>query len=108
MTLREYAAQQPQEPQKTQQSTSLLSRTQAEQAEAAQRAAAVYAEYQQNIKAVCLLEADILKGLQNNSEITGLFLKALKAMSLTTHNDLFYSQAAERLKNNYGITTTTE
>lgn len=103
MNLREYAKQQAQEVQTTQetQQAHSLSRTQEQQAAAKEQAAAVYEIYQNNIKTVYQLEADILKGLRSGNEIKGLFLKAIKALSLTTGNELFYRQAAEDLKENY-------
>ena len=107
MGLREYAAAQQaqgiQEPQQPQQAINSLSRSQAQQEAAAQQAAGVYQIYQRNIKLTYQLEADILKGLKAGADLGGLFLKALKALSYTTDNELLYRQGAEDLKNNYGI-----
>ena len=63
-----------------------------------QRAAEVYKIYQDNIKATELLQAEILKGVNAGEDITTLFLKAVKALSLTVKDDLFYNQIAKTLQ----------
>lgn len=62
------------------------------------RSAEVYKIYQDNIKATELLQAEILKGVSAGEDITVLFLKAVKALSLTIHDELFYNQIAKELQ----------
>lgn len=66
------------------------------------RCKAVYREYQQNIKTSELIQADILKGARAGEDIYSLFLKAVKAISLVTDNNLFYSQLESDIKTVYG------
>ena len=61
------------------------------------RAAEVYKRYQDNIKATETLQAEILKGVAAGEDIYQLFLKAVKALSLTVSNDLLYTQAERDL-----------
>ena len=63
----------------------------------------VYATYQDNIKLSGELQTAILKGLKSGADITDLFLKACKAISLMTSNSVFYTQAEADLKAIYGI-----
>lgn len=57
-----------------------------------EQAIAVYREYQQNIKLSEQLQTEILKGSEQGENIKILFLKAVKAISLMTGNNYFYSQ----------------
>ena len=105
MGLREYAAQQAQEalqPQDTQQAYTALAREQAQGREIQERAAAVYKQHQENIKKTGEIQASILKGLQAGEDLSILFLKAVKGLSLATGNELFYRQAEESIKTIYG------
>lgn len=52
----------------------------------------VYSIHQDNIRISETLQAEILKGVKNNEEITPLFLKAVKVISLMTGTELFYTQ----------------
>ena len=63
----------------------------------------VYATYQDNIKLSGELQTAILKGLKSGADITDLFLKACKAISLMTSNSVFYTQTEADLKAIYGI-----
>lgn len=107
MGLREYAAQQaqealqPQEPQQAQEYTA-LARQQAQERERQEQAAAVYKQHQENIKKTGEIQSAILKGLQAGEDISLLFLKAVKGLSLATGNDLFYRQAEDSVKTIYG------
>ena len=106
MDLRQYAAQNPQpeqQPGEQPQGAGVIARSQKEQREAAGQALTIYQEYQKNKIETSDLRKDILKGLRAGEDINGLFLKAIKALSLTTHNELFYRQAAADLKEKYGI-----
>ena len=61
------------------------------------RAAEVYKRYQENIKATDTLQTEILKGVAAGEDIYQLFLKAVKALSLTVDNDLLYRQVERDL-----------
>ena len=61
------------------------------------RAAEVYRRYQDNIKATDTLQTEILKGVAAGEDIYQLFLKAVKALSLTVDNDLLYRQVERDL-----------
>lgn len=109
MGLREYAAQQVQEVPKAQEAEKIQSNTasplyreQKEQRAAADQAASVYKEYQNAIKTVSSLEAEILNGLAAGENIAALFLKAARALSLLTGNRLFYDQIVEDIGSVYG------
>lgn len=65
------------------------------------RAAEVYRRYQDNIKATDTLQTEILKGVAAGEDIYQLFLKAVKALSLTVNNDLLYTQVERDLAKNY-------
>lgn len=80
----------------------LLMQQQRERAEREQ-ARAVYATYQDNIKLSGQLQTEILKGVKAGTDITDLFLKACKAISLMTSNSVFYTQTEADLKAIYGI-----
>ena len=104
MGLREYAAQQKQEiqqPQETQQAAGIIARSQIEQKEATEQALSVYREYQRNKIESELLTAEILKGLKAGEDMKSLFLTAMKVISLLTHNELLYRQAADDVHNLY-------
>ncbi len=66
------------------------------------RSLEAYTAYQENIKASFQLQTDILKGLKAGEDVHSLFLKAAKAISLMTSNELFYSQAEADLIAIYG------
>ena len=80
-----------------------LERSQQQDREAAERAREVYRTYQDNIKLSGELQTAILKGLKSGADITDLFLKACKAISLMTSNGVFYTQTEADLKAIYGI-----
>ena len=80
-----------------------LERQQQQDREAEERARQVYRTYQDNIKLSGELQAAILKGLKSGADITNLFLKACKAISLMTSNSVFYTQTEADLKAIYGI-----
>lgn len=80
-----------------------LERFQQNEREAEERARQVYAEYQNNIKLSSQTQTEILKGLKAGEDITTLFLKGCKVISLMTSNSLFYEQAREDIKAIYGI-----
>lgn len=62
----------------------------------------VYQTYQENTKISELLRAEILKGTKAGKDIYGLFLKAVEAISLMTHDSHFYSQIKEDVRVIYG------
>lgn len=80
-----------------------LERQQQQDREAEERARQVYRTYQDNIKLSGELQTAILKGLKSGADITDLFLKACKAISLMTSNGVFYTQTEADLKAIYGI-----
>ena len=80
-----------------------LERQQQQDREAEERARQVYRTYQDNIKLSGELQTAILKGIKSGADITDLFLKACKAISLMTSNSVFYTQAEADLKAIYGI-----
>jgi hypothetical protein len=65
------------------------------------KAAAVYKEYQENSKQAMLLDAEILKGLKAGAPLQELFLKAMKVISLLTHNKLLFTQSEESINAMY-------
>lgn len=67
-----------------------------------ERSLEVYRAYQSNIKAAGQLQAEILKGAKSGESIYTLFLKAAKAISLMTSNNLFYSQLQDDITAIYG------
>ena len=73
-----------------------------EQAAEKQRTIDIYKEYQSNTIKSSQLQAAILKGLNAGEDITALFLKAAKAISVMTDNDIFYKEAEERITAIYG------
>lgn len=66
------------------------------------RSLAIYREYQQNIKTSSQLQTELLKGARAGEDIYSLFLKAVKAISLMTSNNLFYSQLEGDIRAIYG------
>lgn len=52
----------------------------------------VYKEHQEAIKKSETLQCEILKGINKNEDITTLFLKACKVISLITGTKEFYTQ----------------
>jgi len=77
--------------------TQELQRRADNQKDAIARATEVYKRYQDNIKATEILQTEILKGVAAGEDIYQLFLKAVKALSLTVSNDLFYKQIEQDL-----------
>jgi hypothetical protein len=67
-----------------------------------ERAIAVYREYQKNIKASSQLQMEILEGTRQGENIYRLFLKACKAISLMTSDNVFYNQLEGDIKGIYG------
>ncbi len=67
-----------------------------------QRARDVYKTYQENVKASSQLQTAILKGVAAGEDVYSLFLKAVKAVSLMTSNELFYRQIEADIKAVYG------
>ena len=63
---------------------------------------AISREYQQNTIKTSQLQAEILKGAKAGEDIYSLFLKAVKAVSLMTSNDLFYKQLEADIRTIYG------
>lgn len=59
-------------------------------------------EYQKNIRESELLRSQILIGLKEGENIYSLFLKAVKAISLMTGEDVFYKLADANVKSIYG------
>lgn len=66
------------------------------------RSLEVYKTYQENIKVSSQLQTDILKGVKSGESIYSLFLKAAKAISLMTSNNVFYSQIEADISVIYG------
>ncbi len=66
------------------------------------RSLAICREYQQNIKTSSQLQTEILKGAKAGESIYSLFLKAVKAISLMTSNNVFYSQLEGDIRAIYG------
>lgn len=73
-----------------------------EQTAEKQRTIDIYKKYQANEIKSAELQAAILKGLNAGEDITALFLKAAKAISAMTDNDIFYKEAEERITAIYG------
>jgi hypothetical protein len=67
------------------------------------RSLAIYREYQQNIKTSSQLQTELLKGARAGEDIYSLFLKAVKAISLMTSDNLFYNQLEGDIRAIYGI-----
>lgn len=63
---------------------------------------AISREYQENSIKASQLQAEILKGTRAGEDIYSLFLKAAKAVSLMTSNDLFYNQLERDIRTIYG------
>jgi len=57
----------------------------------------VYVRYQQNAVASAQLRREILLGAKGDMDEKTLLLKAAKALSLVTDNELFYNQIADAL-----------
>ncbi len=68
-----------------------------------ERARAVYKEYQKNIRLSGSLITEITKGLKAGENTTLLLLKAVKAISLMTSDEVFYSQAERDIREIYGV-----
>ena len=66
------------------------------------RTEATNREYQQNSLKASQLQAEILKGTKAGEDIYSLFLKAAKAVSVMTSNDLFYKQLETDIRTIYG------
>lgn len=66
------------------------------------RTEATNREYQQNSLKASQLQAEILKGTKAGEDIYSLFLKAVKAVSVMTSNDLFYKQLEADIRTIYG------
>lgn len=62
-----------------------------------ERAREICREYQEAIREAGTLQAEITKGVVNGEDIYRLFLKAVKALSLTTANNAFYDQTRKDL-----------
>ena len=73
-----------------------------EQTAEKQRTIDIYKKYQANEIKSAELQAAILKGLNAGEDITALFLKAARAISAMTDNDIFYKEAEERITAIYG------
>lgn len=58
----------------------------------------VYVRYQQNAVASAQLRREILLGVKGDMDEKTLLLKAAKALSLVTDNELFYNQLAYALE----------
>lgn len=58
----------------------------------------VYVRYQQNAVASAQLRREILLGAKGDMDERTLLLKAAKALSLVTDNELFYNQVADALE----------
>ena len=67
------------------------------------RSLQIYREYQQNIKTSSQLQTELLKGARAGEDIYTLFLKAVKAISLMTSNQMFYNQLEGDIRAIYGI-----
>ena len=63
-----------------------------------ERARAVYAEHQQNKLTVRTLQTELLKGTRAGEDITALYLKAVKALSLLVGDELLYRQIQDDIK----------
>jgi hypothetical protein len=57
----------------------------------------IYVRYQQNAVASAQLRREILLGAKADMDYKSLFLKAAKALSLVTDNELFYTQIVDAL-----------
>ena len=57
----------------------------------------IYVRYQQNAVASAQLRREILLGAKGDMDEKTLLLKAAKALSLVTDNELFYNQIADAL-----------
>jgi hypothetical protein len=58
----------------------------------------VYVRYQKNAVASAQLRREILLGAKADMDYKTLFLKAAKALSLVTDNELFYNQIAAAIE----------
>jgi len=73
-----------------------------EELQEVERARDVYGRYQQNIKAVGTMRAEILQGVRAGKPIEPLFLKACKMISSMTAEPLFAEQVEHDLVTIYG------
>lgn len=62
----------------------------------------IYREYQSNAQVSSQLQTEILKGARSGEDIYNLFLKAVKAISVMTANNLFYVQLEKDIMAIYG------
>lgn len=67
-----------------------------------ERTLEIYREYQRNTMTSSQLQTEILKGARAGEDIYSLFLKAVKAISLMTSNNLFYTQLEGDIRAIYG------
>lgn len=67
-----------------------------------ERSLEICQEYQQNIRKSSELQAEILKGISAGEDVYSLLLKAVKAISLMTGNELFFFQAEADILAIYG------
>lgn len=68
-----------------------------------ERALTVCRTYQQNLIAVSQMQAEILKGAAAGADIYDLFLKAVKALSFLTNDNVIYGEAERDVRAVYGI-----
>lgn len=78
--------------------TSALQRKVDEAKSERDRAAEVYRIYQENTLKSGELQTEILNGVKSGEDIKPLFLKAVKAISLMTNNDVFYKLIADGIQ----------
>lgn len=70
--------------------------------DAYERSREVYRIYQENTRTSEQLQNAILKGVAAGEDVYSLFLKAVKVVSLMTHDELFYRQLEADLAAIYG------
>ena len=68
-----------------------------------ERALTVCRTYQQSLIAVSQMQAEILKGAAAGADIYDLFLKAVKALSLLTNDNVIYGEVERNVRAVYGI-----
>ena len=67
------------------------------------RAIEIYKQYQESNILTSQLQTEITKGIQVSADIYDLFLKAIKAISLMTSNELFYTKIEADIRAVYGV-----
>jgi hypothetical protein len=65
--------------------------------------AEIYEKHQQNTLITEQLRSELIKGIAQGEDTAGLFLKAMKCISLMTGDTVAYTQTAADIKRIYGV-----